>query len=109
MNWSNWATVASLATAFGTLILAIATFSAVKSANLTAKVAQQSLLVGLRPVLMVSRRDDPTQKVNFGDKKWVEFPGGGAAGEVGVRTIRRGRTTRSTSPWACATWATASR
>ena len=85
MNWSNWATVASLATAFGTLILAIATFSAVKSANLTAKVAQQSLLVGLRPVLMVSRRDDPTQKVNFGDKKWVEFPGGGAAGEVGVK------------------------
>ena len=85
MNWSNWATVASLATAFGTLILAIATFSAVKSANLTAKVAQQSLLVGLRPVLMASRRDDPTQKVNFGDKKWVEFPGGGAAGEVGVK------------------------
>jgi hypothetical protein len=41
------------------------------------------LLVGLRPVLMASRRDDPTQKVNFGDKKWVRIPGGGAVGEVG--------------------------
>jgi hypothetical protein len=70
VNWSNWATVASLATAFGTLILAIATFSAVKSANLTAKVAQQSLLVGLRPVLMASRRDDPTQKVK-GRQPWT--------------------------------------
>jgi hypothetical protein len=83
VNWSNWATVADLATALGTLILAVATFSAVKSANLTARVAQQSLLVGLRPVLMASRRDDPTQKVNFGDTKWVRIPGGGAAGEVG--------------------------
>ncbi|HEX2823669.1 MAG TPA: hypothetical protein VHO07_26420 [Streptosporangiaceae bacterium] len=47
----NWTTVADLATALGTLILAVATFSAVKSSNLMARVAQQSLLVGLRPVL----------------------------------------------------------
>ncbi len=40
MNWSNWATVADLATALGTLILAVATFSAVKSSNLMARVAQ---------------------------------------------------------------------
>ena len=85
MNWSNWATVASLATALGTLILAVATFSAVKSANLTAHIAQQSLLVGLRPVLMATRRDDPPQKVNFGDEKWVLIPGGDAVGEVGAR------------------------
>ncbi len=48
MNWSNWATVADLATELGTLILAVATFSAVKSANLTARVAQPSLLAGSR-------------------------------------------------------------
>ena len=78
MNWSNWATIADLATALGTLILAVATFSAVRSANLTARIAQESLLVGLRPVLMSSRRDDPVQKVNFGDRKWVRIPGGGA-------------------------------
>ena len=83
MNWSNWATIADLATALGTLVLAVATFSAVRSANLTARIAQESLLVGLRPVLMPSRRDDPLQKVNFGDKHWVRIPGGGAVGEVG--------------------------
>jgi hypothetical protein len=83
VNWSNWATIADLATALGTLILAVATFSAVRSANLTARIAQESLLVGLRPVLMSSRRDDPVQKVNFGDRKWVRIPGGGAVAEVG--------------------------
>ena len=83
MSASNWATVADLATALGTLILAVATFSAVRSSNLMARVAQQSLLIGLRPVLMSSRRDDPALKVNFGDRKWVLIPGGGAAGEVG--------------------------
>jgi len=64
---TDWATVASLATALGTLILAVATFSAVRSANVMARVAQQSLLAGQRPVLMAARRDDPAQKVNFGD------------------------------------------
>lgn len=48
MSASAWTTVADLATALGTLILAVATFSAVRSANLTARVAQQSLLIGLR-------------------------------------------------------------
>jgi hypothetical protein len=80
---ADWATVASLATALGTLVLAVATFSAVRSANLMARVARQQLLVGLRPVLMTSRRDDAALKVNFGDRKWVKIPGGGAAGEVG--------------------------
>jgi hypothetical protein len=83
VSWSNWATVADLGTALGTLILEVATFSAVKSANLTARVAQQSLLVGLRPVLMSSRRQDPTQKVNFGDNRWLMIPGGAAAGAIG--------------------------
>jgi len=66
VTWGNWATVADPATALGTLVLAVATFSAVKSANLTARVAQRSLLVGLRPVLMTSRQDDSAQRVNFG-------------------------------------------
>jgi hypothetical protein len=79
----TWSTIASLATALGTLILAVATFSAVRSSNLMAKVAQQQLLVQLRPVLTTSRREDPIQKVNFGDTKWVRIPGGGAVGEVG--------------------------
>jgi hypothetical protein len=78
----TWSTIASLATALGTLILAVATFSAVRSSNLMAKVAQEQLLVQLRPVLTTSRREDPILKVNFGDKKWVRIPGGGAVGEI---------------------------
>src|ERR1700678_749370 len=83
MTVAEWSTIASLATALGTLILAVATFSAVRSSNLMAKVAQQQLLIQLRPVLSPSRREDPALKVNFGDMKWVQIPGGGAVGEIG--------------------------
>jgi hypothetical protein len=79
----TWSTVANLATALGTPILAVATFSAIRSANLSARIAQRALLVGLQPVLMPSRREDATLKVNFGDRKWVQIPGSGAAAEVG--------------------------
>jgi hypothetical protein len=83
MSASAWSTIANLATALGTLILAVATFSAVRSSNLMAKIAQEQFLVQLRPVLTTSRREDTTLKVNFGDTKWVHIPGGGAVGEVG--------------------------
>ena len=82
MGATAWSTIASLATALGTLILAVATFSAVRSANLMARVAQEQFLVQLRPVLTTSRREDPTLKVNFGDAKWVRVLGGSAVGEV---------------------------
>jgi hypothetical protein len=49
MSATAWSTIASLATALGTLILAVATFSAVRSSNLMARVAQQQLLVQLKP------------------------------------------------------------
>ncbi len=45
MSASAWSTIASLAMPWGTLILAVATFSAVRSSNLMAKVAQQQFLV----------------------------------------------------------------
>jgi len=82
MSATAWSTVANLATALGTLILAVATFSAVRSSNLMARVAREQLLIQLRPVLTTSRREDPTLKVNFGDEKWVRVPGGSAVGEV---------------------------
>jgi hypothetical protein len=80
---TDWATVADLATALGTLVLAIATFSAIRSANRSARLAERSLLAGLRPLLMPTRREDAMLKANFGDGKWVHLPGGGAAAEVG--------------------------
>jgi hypothetical protein len=61
---SAWTAIADLATALGTLILAVATFSAVRSSNMMAKVAQEQLLIQIRPVLTTSRREDPVLKVN---------------------------------------------
>jgi len=75
----DWVTVSSLATAGGTLVLAIATFSAVRSANRAARTAERNLQVGLRPVLFQSRRDDPTQKVRWVDNHWAHVDGGRAS------------------------------
>jgi hypothetical protein len=80
----DWVTVSSLGTAAGTLVLAVATFSSVRSANRTAKAAEASLRVSLRPVLFQSRREDPSQKFMFGDQQWFKLPGGAAVAEVRV-------------------------
>ncbi|HXP56570.1 MAG TPA: hypothetical protein VN847_16505 [Streptosporangiaceae bacterium] len=90
MTWDNWATVADLGTALGTLVLAVATFSSVRSGNRSARVAEQSLLTSLRPLLMPSRLNDPMLKVNFGDNKWVRLPGGSGVAEIGGGDGTRG-------------------
>jgi hypothetical protein len=46
---ADWVTISSLATAGGTLVLAVATFSSVTSSDRSARVAGRSPLVGLRP------------------------------------------------------------
>ncbi len=69
------ATIANLATAGGTLVLAIATFGSIRSANRAARVAEQSLMAGTRPMLIPSREDDPVQRVMFGDGVWLSVPG----------------------------------
>lgn len=61
------ATVAEIGTAVGTLFLGVATFASVRSANRAARVAGRSLLLGLRPVLVTARYEDPDAKVLFGD------------------------------------------
>jgi hypothetical protein len=78
----DWATVSSLATAGGTLVLAVATFAAVRSANRSARATERALLVGIRPVLMASRLQDPPEKVGFQDGVWLKVDGGHAAAEV---------------------------
>src|SRR5438445_3718747 len=40
------------------------------------------MLAGLRPLLIPSRLDDPPQKVNYADGKWVMAQGGGGAAEA---------------------------
>jgi hypothetical protein len=79
---TDWSTIGSLATAAGTLVLAGATYSAVRSSNRSARVAERSLMLGLRPVLIGSRDDDPTERVRWGDGHTVAVPGGGAILEV---------------------------
>jgi hypothetical protein len=76
---ADWVTISSLATAGGTLVLAVATFSSVKSANRSARVAEQALMEGVRPVLTPSRESDPEERVRFGDGVIVNVPGHGAA------------------------------
>ena len=83
MSADTWATVADLGTALGTLVLAVATFSAVRSGNRTARAAEQSLLTSLRPLLMPSKLSDESLKVNFGDNKWVMVPAGTGVAQIG--------------------------
>ena len=68
-------------------MLAIATFSSVKSANRSARVAERSLMVGLRPVLIPSREDDPIERIRFGDAQVVVVPGHGGGAEEHGGTI----------------------
>jgi hypothetical protein len=77
----DWTTAASLATAAGTLVLAVATFSAVRSSNRSARIAEVALREQRRPVLAPSRLDDPVQKVMFLGGHWVSAAGGRAAVE----------------------------
>jgi hypothetical protein len=84
---ADWVTISSLATAGGTLILAVATFSSVRSANRSVRLAEESLLVGLRPVLIPSREDDPPERARFGDEYTMRVPGHGGAVEVTEEAI----------------------
>jgi len=79
---TDWSTVSSLATAGGTLVLAVATFSSVRSANRAARTAERALLVGLRPVLVPSRFQDEPEKVMWGDRHWAKVAGGCASVEI---------------------------
>ena len=96
---TDWATISALATAGGTLALAGVTLASVRSANRAARVAEQSLLAGLRPLLVTSRLEDPPQKVGFADNVWLHVPGGAAAAQaadhalylaIGLRNVGTG-------------------
>jgi hypothetical protein len=77
----DWATISSLATAAGTLVLAVATFSAVRSSNRSARIAEAALQEQRRPLLAPSRLEDPKQKIMFLEGHWVSASGGRAAVE----------------------------
>ncbi len=75
---ANWVTISSLATAGGTLVLAVATFSSVRSASRSAKVSERAFLAANLPLLVPSQLTDPPEKVRFQDDHWVKLQGGHA-------------------------------
>jgi hypothetical protein len=77
---ADTATIASLATAGGTLILAVATFSATRSANRSARIAERALDLNLRPVLIPAHEWDAAERVTFYDEI-VQLRGGYATVE----------------------------
>jgi hypothetical protein len=76
---ADWTTISSLATGGGTLVLAIATFSSVRSSNRSARLAEKALLANQRPILAPSRDDDPLERVRFGDDVVLDVSGHGGA------------------------------
>src|SRR5258707_13777318 len=60
-DWAAWGT------SVGTLVLAGATFAAVRSSNRSARIAERALLAGLRPALTTPRRNDQQVEVQFAD------------------------------------------
>ncbi len=75
------ADLASYVTAGATLVLAFATFAAVRSGSRSARIAEVALQEQRRPVLAPSRMEDATQKIMFMEGKWVSAAGGRAAVE----------------------------
>jgi hypothetical protein len=92
---ADWVTISALATGGGTLVLAVATFGSVRSANRAARVAERSMLVSLRPLLVPSRLLDPPEKIHFVDGRWIVAPGGGAAAEAGEDAVYLGLALRN--------------
>ena len=92
---ADWVTISALATASGTLVLALATFASVRSANRAARVAERSLLAGLRPLLVPSRLDDTPQKVTFVEGLFLVAPGGAAVAEANDGAVLLAATLRN--------------
>jgi hypothetical protein len=95
---TDWATIAEVGTAAGTLVLAIATFASVRSSNRSARLAERSLLDALRPLLLPSRMQDPPEKVGFQDDHWIRVPGGEAVAEVTHAAIYLAISLRNVGP-----------
>jgi hypothetical protein len=79
VDWAGWGT------SIGTLVLAGATFAAIRSSNRSARsaersarIAERSLLAALRPLLIVARPEDPGHQVQFADGRLLAMSSGEA-------------------------------
>ena len=62
-------------------MLAVATFSAVRSSNRSARIAEQALQTRMRPLLVQARPGDPEQKLLWADMHRARLGGGQAVVE----------------------------
>ena len=83
----DWATISSPATAFGTLVLAVATFASIRSANRSARTAERALSFNLRPLLFPSRTDDAMQKVTWMNERMHRLAGAHAVAEATADSV----------------------
>jgi hypothetical protein len=72
---ADWVAISEVATAGGTMILAVATFSSVRSASASTKLAERSLMATQRPLLLPSNVNDPSERIRFGDDVIVDIVG----------------------------------
>jgi hypothetical protein len=79
---TNWTNISTFATAVGTLVLAIATFAAVRSANRSARISEAAFRSNLRPVFVTSRLEDPVQKIRWMDDHWARVDGSQGLAEL---------------------------
>jgi hypothetical protein len=98
MGGWDWVTISALATAAGTLILALATFAAVRSANRNAVTAERAFSAALRPVLVTARADDPEQRLGFADGRVLRVQGAKAAVEQDGEAIYLAIAMRNVGP-----------
>ena len=84
---ADWVTISALATVGGTLVLAAATFGAVRSAHESTRVTERALLAAIRPILLSSRLDDPPQKVRFQDDHATLLAPGRALADISDNAI----------------------
>src|SRR3979411_1185321 len=80
---ADWATIAQVSTAVGTLVLATATFGATRSANRAARIAERAFEARLRPLLVPARLEGPAEKSVCGAQQWARVPGGRASVKIG--------------------------
>ena len=92
---ADWATISALATAGGTLALAVATYGAVRSSNRSARIAELALQEQRRPVLVHARLDDPAQKLVFFDGHWIHAGGGEGVIDEEAGTVYLGLSIRN--------------
>jgi hypothetical protein len=95
---TSWTEISSLATGAGTLVLAVATFASVRSANRAARIAEQALMVNQRPLLAPSRTDDSMQKIFFQEGRHMILEGGRGGAEFENGVVYLGISIRNAGP-----------